>query len=50
MFPWNADYIKQHLSNIWGSIHQKAKSNTDAKLKKRCLQKTCNRLSEYVAK
>ena len=26
--------IKQHLSNIWGSIHEKVKSNTEAEFKK----------------
>ena len=25
--------IKQHLSNIWSSVHEKVKSNTEAKFK-----------------
>ena len=28
-------YIKQHVSNIWSSIHEKVK-NTEAELKKAC--------------
>ena len=27
-------YIKQHLSNIWSSIHEKVKGKTETKLKK----------------
>ena len=31
-------YTKQHVSNIWSSIYEKVKSNTEAELKKkRCL-------------
>ena len=29
-----ATYIKQHLSNIWSSIHEKV-NNTEAELKKK---------------
>ena len=31
--------IKQHLSNIWSSIHEKAKQHLGRVEKKRCLQK-----------
>ena len=36
-------YIKQHVSNIWSSIHEKVKSNTEAELKKKALliKKVC---------
>ena len=32
-------YIKQHLSNIWNSIHEKSKQHLGWAEKKHCLQK-----------
>ena len=40
-------YVKQHLSNIWSSVHEKVKQNWGWVKIKCCLKKACMLLIRY---